>query len=132
MIARKGKQQTTARIVVYLNRTRKLWSLANLKEPDDRGEVFGYDSTLALRDCVFVTRPLGAARIRRAPADKPMKEVFAWVVGTPCAIPDGALLREVTCNPHRSDYFHYRDGRRVNSAAVVVFGTDNRCYEVVS
>lgn len=103
--------EESARVFVYFNLHRKVWSIKALSGPD-AGRVIGHATTIALRACTFKVSAAGRARV----IAEGRKNVHAGVVGELLAVGNGtgplspAFLDScgmlpVTYNPYRFDSF---------------------------
>lgn len=110
-------------VCVYKNLRNGLWSVCEATATGGRGKLIGHAEQIALSDARFIVRESR----RQAVVAKKCREVHAWVIGTVCAMPRNKREIEVTYNPYRSPFFHYRQGgTNIFEASEVIF-TD-RCY----
>jgi hypothetical protein len=90
-----------------------------------RGEKVRHVEACALVGVRFVVSAAGRARVLA----RKVRQVHAWADGTEAAPPmhTGGLV-EVNYNPYRAGTFTRKDtGAAVESAELVVFGTDGKC-----
>ena len=125
-------------IAIYRNlnkakqdKTKYVWSLADIKSARTRGKVFGYsdpDQVIQLTNAYAVIQPGTLKRIQ----DKQTREVGAWIVGDrsdAASTPTNA--RRITLNPLVGDTdFIYADTKQVVNFREVETVTFSRtgCY----
>jgi len=125
-------------IAVYRNlnkakqdKTKYIWSLADINSARTRGKVFGYsdpDQVIQLTNAYAVIQPGTLKRIQ----DKQTREVGAWIVGDrsdAASTPTNA--RRITLNPLVGDTdFIYADTKQVVNFREVETVTFSRtgCY----
>jgi hypothetical protein len=113
------------RAIVYKNLNRGDWSLATPagKSGTLRGKVFDHTDSVTIENPVFVVQESGRQRV----IAKKCREVHAWIVGDIVNSAPAGIGREISFNPYRSGFFHYRDSAEpVTAAACIVFSVDGR------
>ena len=125
-------------IAVYRNlnkakqdKTKYVWSLADIKSARTRGKVFGYsvpDQVIQLTNAYAVIQPGTLKRIQ----DKQTREVGAWIVGDRSAVTSTPTnARRITINPlvGHTDFI-YADTKQVVNFREVETVTFSRtgCY----
>lgn len=112
------------RVEAYYNLTRHCWSVRALEGPD-KGKVFLYADSLAIKNAKFVVREGGRQRVIR----EKQKNVHAFVRGSIVrnGKPFQRLLNSVTYNPYKNKNFVNRDtGNPVFTAQLVHLHSDKK------
>jgi len=110
--------------LLALRQGKPFWALSQASSGGRITAGKEYATTLTLRAVEFRVTETARQRVCRDHS----REVHAWCVGIICDAPAGRTWREVTYNPFRSPYFHYRDGTPIHSAAYVHFTADGTAY----
>jgi hypothetical protein len=108
---------------VHRNLNKACWSVTV------RGERVRHVGAVALVGVRFVVSVAGRARVLA----RQVRQVHAWADGAEAAVPahTGGLV-EVTYNPFRAGTFTRKDtGAAVESAALVVFAADGKCWALL-
>ncbi len=105
---------------VHRNLNKACWSLTV------RGERVKHVDAFALCGVRFIV----SEKQRQRVLARKVRAVHAWADGTECPVPATvSALVEVRYNPFRAGTFTRGDtGEPVTSAALVIFGTDGKCW----
>lgn len=108
-------------VAIYWHTRRRAWSVRAGKR------VVRHVAEAALRDARFVVHAAAVARVQA----RQVREVCAFVVGTPIVAPLYASAVRVTFDPFEAAAFLTEDGTPVLRASLVHFLGDGRCYAVL-